>query len=163
MIPDHRITYNGARVRIVGPEFVARDNIRIIEAGWDSIKERLAKGINSDDSPSKPLSPSYARLKSRRFGLPPVRDLRLTGALLDREIQVRYADERGAIMDASTREGRMKARLNRDELLFSERDQAAMSDVAEKTFKGQVQRLFSTSGRYGGGRAEFARGNEFTR
>lgn len=163
MIPETRITYNGARVRLVGPGFQKMDNIQIIEAGYESIKARLSRGIGSDDAATKVLSKSYARLKQRRFGRPPIRDLRLTGQLLDNEIKVRYADDNGAIMDASTRLGRTKARVHRAELLFSERDQAAMSEIAEALFHDQVARNFSVTGGYASPRAEFARGSEFAR
>lgn len=163
MIPDTRITYKGARVRLAGVQLLAEDNIRIIEAGYASMKERLSRGIGSDDAVAKALSKQYAELKTRRFGRAPIRDLRLTGALLDREIQVRYADDNGAIMDAASRLGRTKARVNRDMLQWSERDQAAMSEMAAQLFHDQVERNFSIGGRFGSPRAEFQRAGEFSR
>lgn len=142
MIPRTRIQYNGARVRIEGPRFLAEDNIAIIEAGWDSIKHRLSRGVGSDDGPTTALNKAYARRKTR-LGARPVRDLRLTGALLDNEIKVRYADDRQAIMDAGTRLGRTKARLNAELLKFSESDQAALRDQAASIFTRKVKTAFS--------------------
>lgn len=141
MIPSTRIQYNGARVRIVGPRFAADDNIAVIEAGWQSIKRRLARGINADDNPLGPLNQAYARRKIRE-GARPIRDLRLTGALLDREIKVRYADDRQAIMDAGTQLGRIKARQNYYPLQFSESDQEAMQACAAEIFTRKTKAAF---------------------
>jgi hypothetical protein len=44
----------------------------------DTMKERLATGVNVLDSPAKPLSKGYAKLKQRR-GAAPIRNLRLSG------------------------------------------------------------------------------------
>jgi hypothetical protein len=42
---------------------------------------RTARGINADDLPARPLGAKYAKLKQAR-GREPIRDLRLTGAMM---------------------------------------------------------------------------------
>ena len=141
MIPDIRIKYNGVNVRLVGFGFKKLHNLRILEAGLKSIKARLAKGIGETDSSTKPLKKRYARFKSKRTGRRAIRDLNLTGQLLD-SIKPRYADDRQAIADAGTRIGRLKARVHRDLLLFSNNDQKVMLAVAEKIFTEGVSQSF---------------------
>jgi hypothetical protein len=141
MIQDIRIKYNGVRVRLVGWGFRKLHNLRVLETGISSIKERLARGIGEDDAPTKPLSKRYARFKAFARRKRAVRDLELTGQLLD-SIKPRYADDRQAIADAGTRIGRLKARVHRQLLIFSEKDQAAMGDVAATLFKEGVTQQF---------------------
>ena len=133
---EARIKYNGVNVRLVGAGFAKYQNLRILEVGIKSIKARLARGISENDSPTKPLTKQYARYKSYVRRKKAVRDLDLTGRLLD-EIKPRYADDRQAIADASTRLGRLKARKYADLLRFSDRDQATMLDTARDLF-GEV-------------------------
>jgi hypothetical protein len=147
MIQDIRIRYNGVRVRLVGWGFRKFHNLRVLETGIASIKERLAKGIGEDDAPTKPLSKRYARRKAFTRRRRAVRDLDLTGQLLD-SIKPRYADDRQAIADAGTRIGRLKARVHRQLLLFSEKDQAAMGDAAGQLFKEGVTQQFTSAPRY---------------
>lgn len=145
MIPDVRIKYNGVNVRLVGWGFRKLHNLRILETGLASIKGRLAKGTGQDDTPTKPLSKRYARYKSYVRRKKAIRDLDLTGQLLD-SIKPRYADDRQAIADAGTRLGRMKARLYRDLLLFSPNDQAAMGEKAAEFFGDGAQQVFNNIG-----------------
>lgn len=147
MIQDVRIKYNGVKVRLVGWGFAKYHHLRILEAGISSIKARLARGIGSDDAPTKPLSKKYARFKAYSRRKRAIRDMELTGQLLD-SIKPRYADDRQAIADAGTRIGRLKARVHRDLLIFSERDQAAMSDVAAGLFRSGVTEQFANIPRY---------------
>jgi hypothetical protein len=130
---DTRIKYNGVNVRLVGAGFAKYQNLRILEVGIKSIKARLARGISEADGPTKPLTKRYARYKAYARRKKAVRDLDLTGRLLE-EIKPRYADDRQAIADASTRLGRLKARVHSDLLRFSERDQATMLDTAQTLF-----------------------------
>lgn len=137
MIFDTRIRYNGVRVRIRGASFRRFHNLRILSAGVEAIKFRLEKGIGSDDARTKPLSKGYARRKSKLVRRRAIRDLDLTGQLLQ-ELRPRYADDNRAIADTSTRMGRMKARLYRELLIFSENDQAAMAEIAARLFIDDV-------------------------
>jgi hypothetical protein len=128
-------------VRLVGFGFKKIHNLRIMESGLESIKARLSKGVGEDDGPTKPLKKRYARFKSKKTGRRAIRDLSLTGDLM-KEIQPRYADDRQAIADASTRKGRLKARVHRQELLFSNTDQKAMLERATELFgEGTEQTL----------------------
>jgi len=144
MIQDVRIKYNGVNVRLVGFGFAKYHNLRILETGLESVKARLARGIGENDAPTKPLSKKYARYKAYARRKKAVRDLNLTGQLLD-SIKPRYSDDRQAIADAGTRIGRLKARVHRDLLLFSERDQAAMLDTAGKLFQEGVSQNFTAA------------------
>lgn len=143
MIPDIRIKYNGVNVRLVGFGFRKYQNVRLLELGLESIKQRLAKGIGEDDGPTKPLKKGYAIRKSRKTRRRAIRDLNLTGALLA-EIKTRYADDRQAIADASTRLGRLKARKFADLLQFSDKDQALMLSEAELMFADGVAQTIRT-------------------
>lgn len=147
MIQDVRIKYNGVRVRLVGFGFGKYQNLRILETGLASVKERLERGVGEKDAPTKPLSKRYARYKAFVRRRKPVRDLNLTGQLLD-SIKPRYSDDRQAIADAGTRIGRLKARVHRDLLLFSERDQAAMLDTAGKLFQEGVSQGLTAAPNY---------------
>ena len=133
MIPDIRIKYNGVNVRLVGFGFKKLHNLAILEEGIRSIKARLAKGVGENDGPTKPLTKRYARFKSKRTRRRAIRDLNLTGQMLE-SVKSRYADDRQAIADAGTRLGRMKARINRELLLFSNNDQKAMLGRATELF-----------------------------
>jgi hypothetical protein len=141
MIPDIRIKYNGANVRLVGFGFNKLHNLKILEAGIEAIKARLSKGSDENDGPTKPLKKRYARYKSKRTGGRAVRDLNLTGQLLE-SIKVRYADDRQAIADAGTRIGRIKARIYADLLQFSPADQKQMLELAEEYFVEGVEQSF---------------------
>ena len=142
-IPDVRIKYNGVNVRLVGFGFKKLQNLRILETGIKSVKARVGKGISEDDGRTKPLKKRYARFKAKKTGRKAVRDLTLTGQLLQ-EIKPRYSDDRQAIADASTRMGRMKARIHSDLLRFSNTDQAAMLATAQTLFTDGVQQTIRT-------------------
>lgn len=152
MIQDIRIKYNGVRVRLVGFGFRKYHNLRILETGLASIKERLSRGIGENDAPTEPLTKKYARFKAYARRLKPVRDLDLTGRLLD-SIKPRYSDDRQAIADADTQKNRTKARKHKQLLMFSERDQAAMLDTASQLFGEGVERSIGSVFGFGLARA----------
>ena len=158
MIPEIRIKYNGVNVRLVGIGLTPVFNLRILEAGIASIRARLAKGLDTSDGPSRPLKKRYARYKAKVLRRLARRDGTLTGNTLS-TLKTRYADERRAIAEPSGRESRLAFRVNRDLFLFSERDQAAMSVVAEKLFKERVTQNFDPSIRFAarGRRTSFKR------
>jgi len=143
MIPDIKIKYNGVNVRLVGFGFRKFHNLRILEAGIKSMKARLAKGVSEDDGPTKPLKKRYARFKAKRLGRKAIRDMNLTGQLLE-EIKPRYSDDRQAIADAGTRLGRKKARVHSDLLRFSNGDQAKMLELATQLFADGVEQTIRT-------------------
>ena len=151
---DLRIKYNGVRVRVRG--FTQRKliNIRLLEIGLDSMKERLSLGVGSDDAPTKPLSRSYARRKAKITRHKAIRDLRLTGKFLD-TFQPRYSDDDRATANSGGRDGRLKAILYRDLINFSTTDQRRMSDAAGKWFREQTTQVFEPL--TGGGKVKNAR------
>ena len=137
MIPDVRIRWNGVKVRLRGFGLRKLQHLQILEVGLKSIKARLVGAIDQNDAPTKPLTKRYA-VRKTRAGKGNRRDLRLTGALLD-GIKPRYADDFRAVADATGRLGRMKARIYRDLLQFSPRDQIAMGRISTVLFKQNVQ------------------------
>jgi hypothetical protein len=139
-MPDVRIKYNGVRVRLRGFGMRKLHHLRILMVGLDSIRSRLARGIGETDGPTKPLTKRYAIYKSRVTRSRSIRDLRLTGELLD-GLKPRYADDTKAVADASGRKGRMKARIYRDLLRFSPQDQEAMREMAADVFAEQVEQV----------------------
>ncbi len=141
MTIDVRIKWNGVNVRLRSFGFRKFHNLKIMDLGLKSIKERLAKGIGETDAPTDPLKKRYARFKSKRTGRKAIRDLNLTGSLLN-GLRTRYADDRIAIADAGmgkgARKDRMKARVHRKLLLFSPADQKKMLELATKLFREGV-------------------------
>jgi len=69
------------RPRIEIPRFSQEQMHEIGQFSVDGELQRLGHGINAQDQPSRPLKPSYAKQKEKA-GAQPVRDLRLTGAML---------------------------------------------------------------------------------
>ena len=134
---DVRIRYNGVRVRLRGFGFRKFHNLRLLEAGLASVRTRLARGLGSDDAPTKPLSKRYAPYKSKVTRRKAVRDLRLTGDFLENFLP-RYADDQMAVAYSRGRLGRMKAILYRDLINFSDNDQKVMRELTGEFFKEQV-------------------------
>lgn len=141
MIPDVRIKWNGVRVRLRGFGLRKIQHLKILGVGLKSIKARLARAVGQDDAPTEPLTKRYA-IRKTRAGKSNRRDLNLTGQLLE-GIKPRYSDDYRAIADATGRKGRMKARLYRDLLMFSPRDQVDMGRIATVLFKESVQRTMA--------------------
>lgn len=91
----HRIEFDGKRIRIgltaleeaargkgaVTIGFRTQQMLQIGQFAIQVIRERLAKGIGSDDAAMKPLKPGYQKWK-QKIGLPPIRDLIGPGATL---------------------------------------------------------------------------------
>lgn len=134
---DIRIRWNGVRVRLKGFGPRKYFNLRILEAGLASVKARVKRGLNENDGKAAPLTKRYARFKSKRTGGRAIRDLTLTGDLLE-GIKARYSDDYQAKADATGRLGRIKAAVHRNQLKFSPQDQAVMSEVARGLFKEDV-------------------------
>lgn len=129
------------RVRIGQPNrmnWIRAQQIReLADYGISLIRERVAKGIGSDDAPMPALSgrtsairrdgrfvsqrAGYRDWKSKQ-GLRPIRDLRGPGRDLKggagthmlEDIRVTYFDDRRAQFDISKRDSRVKARANED-------------------------------------------------
>jgi hypothetical protein len=137
---DVRIKYNGVRVRLRGFGLKKIHNLKILEAGLKSVKERLARGMASDDAPTKPLTKGYAIRKSRLTRRKAIRDMRLTGKFLD-NLLPRYADDHQAVAYSKGRDGRLKGQIYKDHISFSDSDQKKMAAVAEQQFRAEVNAI----------------------
>lgn len=139
--PGVKADFEGSGVKFLAPRFRSKDNASLLQAGIDSIKARLSRGIGQDDRPTKPLSPRYAKRKQRQYGRPPVRDMRLTGKTLD-ALKVRYADDGQAVADTAVFDSQSAELLQ-----LSDNDQAAINARATEIFSRQISRLTVSSRR----------------
>jgi hypothetical protein len=152
-----RIKIGGNKVRLAGLGFQKYQMAALGQFAVTTIKERVARGIGSDDAPMKPLSGwrptrrkngvtlweggwrGYKGQKVKEGGKP-FRDLTLTGKML-RDFTLRYADANQARMDITTRDGRIKARANERRspwFGFSRADERKIYAKASEYFKGSV-------------------------
>jgi hypothetical protein len=135
---DLKLKRDGVKLRLVGFGPRKRFNLRVLEVGLASMKQRLARGVGSDDGPTRPLTKRYAIRKTRQLRQAAKRDMRLTGAFLDSFLP-RYADEQRAAAYAGGRLGRAKAILYKEELLnFSAADMRAMSEMARRLVPEEI-------------------------
>lgn len=135
-----RYAYNGpVRLKLEGPRIRAGGLLSVLHVGLEGTKVRLSRGLDQNDQPAKPLSRSYSRRK-RREGKPPIRDLRLTGDLLDNLVE-RYASETQAAAYSGGPRARVKTQLYWDNLMFSETTQRAMAAEGQRQFSAEVQRF----------------------
>lgn len=122
----------------------------IAQVGVDSVKERVSRGIGSDDAAMPPLAGiraasdkpgrigGYAGYKIRRVGVA-IRNLRLSGEMLD-ALSVRAVEATSARIDITTRDGRVKAARNERRAPwfgFSPQDQANMA-AASRTMLSEM-------------------------
>jgi len=154
-----RIKYNGSTVRLGGFGPQKYQMYQLGRVAVQVVKNRVARGVGSDDSPMKPLSGRTSAVrKDGRFvrqragysdwkaahGLKSIRDLwgpGLNGGHMLDNFTVRYADERQVRMDITSRWGRIKARANERRspwFGFSAQDTVAIYGVARVMFKGIV-------------------------
>lgn len=137
------------------------------------MKARVLKGIGSDDQPMKPLSTGRSSRVSRsgqvvefnttgsgylrrkqRLGGKPIRDLFLTGAMLE-NFQIRSVSETQVRMDITSSIQRVKARANEDRspwFGFSVRDMAAIAVAGERILGQQIG---DVGVGFGGGRPQW--------
>jgi hypothetical protein len=135
---DLKLKRDGVKLRLVGFGPRKRFNLRVLEVGLASMKQRLARGIGSADTPTAKLSKRYAIRKTRLLRQAAKRDMRLTGAFLDSFLP-RYADEQRAAAYASGRLGRAKAILYKEDMLnFSASDIRAMSEMARRLVPEEI-------------------------
>ena len=134
--------YYKKQVRIDRMNFRQQSMLKIGTVGVAAVKNRLAASLDSNDAPSKPLTKGYARQKTR-LGLPPRRDLMLTGDML-RNFQVRTVSDNQAKANNSSRKGRMKAWINQKIqpwVLFSPKNQKAVAESASQVLKEMAPAL----------------------
>ena len=78
-MPAYRYSFRGWDFR---PISFSLDRMNAIgQAAVESSRARILLGLNVNDAPARPLSKGYAKQKVRA-GQPPIRNWRLTGALL---------------------------------------------------------------------------------
>lgn len=137
-----KIKFNGARVRLGGFGMQKYQMLQLGNAGAQVVKDRTARGIGSDDAPMPGLKKGYAIQKSKA-GHGNRRNLRFTGDMID-NLACRYADERQAKINFSTRHARQAAQANERRTPFiqwSGQDVAILVRAAETIFKANVEDL----------------------
>lgn len=85
--------------------------LKLGTVGLATVKNRVQAGRNSFDAPSKPLKKAYFRKKWKLFKKKPIRDLTLTGAMLN-NLQVRTVSNKRAQARNTTVKDRQKANNN---------------------------------------------------
>lgn len=78
-----------------------------------TVKDRVKAGVNDQDAASKPLATRYAILKQKTLHKRPIRDLSLTGAMLD-NFTVRTVSDHSAYANLTTNDLRTRARANNE-------------------------------------------------
>lgn len=166
---------SGQRVRFFGAEigFTELQMFALGNFGVEVIKERVSRAIGSDDAPMPALKSrkakrwsksqkryveygreskfSYANRK-KDAGLQPIRDLRVSGDMLD-DFSVRSVSASEVRMDITTAESRMKARVNEIRAPWfgwSPSDMVKLIARARQMFGDMVQDIGVTmAGRFG--------------
>ncbi len=132
-------TASGGKLRIFGD--LSMPMLILGEHGVNVVKQRVEKGIGSDDRPMSALKPSYQRFKQRRSGREPIRNLTLSGRMLD-NFTVRSVSDREVRMDITGSKERIKARANERRAAWfgwSPRDLASIITVARRAFHESVE------------------------
>lgn len=169
-----RVKYNGGKVNLVGEGPQKYQWFALGQFAIRMIRERVARGVGSDDAPMPALSgrgsaisvdgrfvrqrPGY-REQKQRFGGKPIRDLygrgNQGGHMLD-DLRVREATPTGVRMDITSRWGRIKARANEKRAPwfgFSPADQRSIFRQMAATLGGSV---INIGAKERGGRFTFA-------
>jgi hypothetical protein len=159
-----RIKFGGGKMRLIGVGFQKYQMAKLGAIGLASLKERVSRGIGSDDSPMPPLTRkntpimrhgkfvrqrvAYANWKGAH-GLQPFRDLRGTGKegghMID-NLTVRSASETEVKIALTKSKQRAKAISNERRTpwcSWSDRDQRAIIDAAVVMFKTNVEGIAS--------------------
>ena len=96
---------------------------------------RIHEARNVDDEPAKPLTPIWAKVKAKK-GLPPVRDLHYSGAMLS-SLGVKEAEQNVAVVSVSEAEKPKLAANQRIDRMFglahSDREEVVKEARAEFT------------------------------
>lgn len=113
------------------------------QVGTLAVKKRAGSGTNIDDGPAKKLSKGYAIFKTRKFRRKAIRDLTLSGEMLN-NLQVRTVSNTSAEARNSTRKDRAKA--NRQQqiepwMLFSRANQTEVLQASRAIFSDIVSHL----------------------
>jgi len=140
LVTTYRREVGGGRLRLFGPLTPRAQHMMTLgEYGVSLMKQRVGKGIGSDDAPMPPLTSRYAKFKNRAKGRT-VRDLSFTGSMLG-DMSLRSVSESQARIDITTRDGRMKARANEQKAPWfgwSPQDLQKLGTMFCKMFGGQM-------------------------
>ena len=116
-----------------------------------TIRDRVARGLGSDDAPMKSLNRVYAKVKGYR-GLPQTRNLMGTGTdgghMLD-NISVRSAERNLVRIDITSRSARIKAAANEKRSPWygwSPNDAALILDVMQEAARGNIREVTAEQG-----------------
>lgn len=166
---------SGQKVRFFGAEigFTELQMLALGNCGVDVIKERVSRGVGSDDAPMPVLKSRKARRWSKKqsrwvvydreskfsyaqqkkdAGLQSNRDLTFTGDMLS-DFSVRSVSATEVRMDITTQESRMKARVNEIRAPWfgwSPADMVKLIGKARELFGHMVQDFgVSIAGRFG--------------
>lgn len=138
-----RIKFQGRKVRIKGFGIRPLKMLQLGAAALAIVKARVARGQDINDTPMPGLSESYGKRKRRRFSRD-LRDLRLTGAMLD-NLTVRSATENQVRIAFTKALERQKALSNQQRtpwLGWSPNDTREIEDAAQRIFKTEVEAYF---------------------
>lgn len=165
---------SGQKVRFFGAEigFTELQMLSLGNFAVDVIKDRVSRGIGSDDAPMPALKiarrkrwskkqnrwveysqqdSGYGKVK-RLAGRQPIRDLTFTGGMLN-DFSVRSVSASEVRMDITTQESRMKARVNEIRAPWfgwSPADMVKLIGKARELFGDMVQDFgVSIAGRFG--------------
>ena len=178
-----KVKFNGSKVKLVGEGPDKYTWFQLGRFAIQTIRDRVARGIGSDDAPMPPLSgrtsvvtrdggfvrqrPGYREQKQRRGGRP-IRDLYgkgdWNGHMLD-NLAVREATPTSVRMDITSRAARTKARANERRAPwfgFSPRDQRVVLERMIEVFRRNGRVINLAARARGGGGTVFA-GSAFRR
>lgn len=172
-----RVRFNGSKVKLAGDGPDKYTWFALGQFGIKTIRDRVSRGIGSDDSPMPPLSGRESAItrdgkfvrrqagyrdRKQRFGGRPIRDLYgkgdQGGHMLD-NLTVREATTNSVRMDITSRTGRVKARANERRspwFGFSPRDRRIVLARMIDVFRDRG-RVINIGSRVRGGRSVFAR------
>lgn len=156
-----RIKFDGKRVTLKEFGVKPLQMLQLGRAGLAAVKGRVAQGVGLEDGPMKPLK-QYRRLAradkrvvvigpergypgyKRKLGKKPIRDLNLTGAMLD-NLSVRSATANEVRIGFTTKLARQKALANQQRepwLGWSKSDTEKVAEKAQQVFKNSVSQYF---------------------
>jgi hypothetical protein len=120
------------RIRLTGTTFRQFHMLQVGKSALESFTKRVAAGRTPQDVQAKPLTKRYAIRKSKMLRGKAVRDLRLTGAMLD-NLTVRSASDNRVTAALTSRKARIKALANeriQHWMAFSPSDRRNIMQVA---------------------------------
>jgi hypothetical protein len=125
------------RARLVMSPFTSEQMAVIGTALADSVRKRIHSGINAAGSPSKALSPRYAKTKQKK-GLQNLRDWFYTGKTLASLQLLSTNENAGKVGFSNTKADRIAHVLNATDKAFgiATTDRAAMNDALSRILHG---------------------------